>query len=98
MAAKWLIGEVARLGLEIVNINDQLADPTTLRLKVKTPSGVITTYAWPGAPEIVRDSVGVFHAYVALTEPGTYAFRFESDGVLMGAGERTLQVQKSLFA
>lgn len=98
MPANWIVGQVARLTAEVVNILDQPADPDALRLKVKTPGGVVTVYAWLTAPEVVRTGVGVFYADVPLLEAGVYAFRFEADGALMGASERTLTVRKSLFA
>lgn len=98
MAANWLIGEVARLRLEVININDQAADPSALRLKVKTPAGAVAIYAWPTSPEVVRTGVGNFYADIPLLEAGVYAFRFESDSPLMGASERSLTVKKSLFA
>lgn len=98
MAGSWLVGEVTRLRLEILDAEDLPADPSTLRLKVKTPGGVVSVYSWPFAPELVRTAVGVFYADVPLLEPGTYAFRFESDGPLMGASERLLSVRKSVFS
>lgn len=98
MPAKWVVGQMARLTAEVTDIADAPADPSVLRLKIKTPAGAVTTYAWPGAPELVRAGVGSFYADIALTEFGVYSFRFECDGALMGAGERTLTVGKSLFA
>lgn len=98
MAANWVVGQMARLTAELGNIDDAPVDPSVLRLKVKAPSGAVTVYAWPSAPEIVRVSIGIFTAAIPLVEAGVYAFRFESDAPLMGAAEKTLTVRKSLFA
>ncbi|MDR1995150.1 hypothetical protein [Azonexus sp.] len=97
MPAKWVVGQMARLTVEVTDIADAPTDPSLLRFKIKTPAGVVSTFAWPGAPELERTGVGVFYTDIPLLEPGVYAFRFESDGVLMGAGERTLTVAKSLI-
>lgn len=97
MAGNWVVGEVARLTAEIVDVMDAPIDPSALRIKVKAPSGTVTTYSWPGAPEITRQAEGVFFADVVLASAGVYAFRFETDAPSMGAAERTLTVRKSLF-
>lgn len=98
MPAKWVVGQMARLTVEVTDVADVPADPSLLRLKIRTPGAVVTTFAWPGAPELIRTGTGVFHADIPLLEHGAYAFRFECDGVLMGAGERTLTVAKSILA
>lgn len=60
-----------------VTDNGVPADPQTLALKVRTPAGIIMTYAYPAVP-IVRDSVGVYHADIVLTVPGTWVAQWET--------------------
>lgn len=92
----WLVGEVARITADIVDSDGAAVDPSTLRLKVMAPSGVVTVFAWPAAPEIERSGLGAFVARIPLLEGGLYAFRIETESPA-GASEKTLSVRKSLF-
>lgn len=77
-----------------------LADPTTVTLKWRVAGGVTTTWTRPAAgpdTEIVKDSVGVYHADITTTKPGTHYFRWEGTGVVTAAEESTFSV-KSFFA
>lgn len=98
MPANWIVGQVAHLTGEVTDLDGKLVDPTFLRLKIKTPAGVVRVLAWQTAPEIVRSGIGLFYADIPLDEDGTYIFRLESDGVLQGAEEASLKVKKSAFS
>lgn len=91
-----IVGEVARLMIEVVNIQDQPIDPPAMRLKVKAPNGVVTSYVWPGL-DIVRESLGNFYSDISLDLAGAYVFRVETDPPLQGACERAMTVRKSLI-
>lgn len=77
-----------------------LADPTTVTLKWRVAGGATTTWTRPAAgpdTQIVKDSVGVYHADIPTTEPGTHYFRWEGTGAVVAAEESTFSV-KSYFA
>lgn len=93
MSTNYLVGQVARLSVAITDMGGAAADPGALRLKVKTPAGVTTTYT-VGAG-IVHDGVGANHFDLALSEVGTWAWRWEADAPNAGADEGLLYVNPS---
>lgn len=92
---RWLAGEVARLTLALTDIAGAAADPGALRLKVKPPSGVVATYTYGIAAEVVKDSQGNYHADIPLTTAGEWRWRWESDTPNAGAVESFLSVSAS---
>ncbi len=93
----WLIGQTARLSVAITDAAAAAADPATLRLKTKTPAGVIATYTYGVGGEIVKDAVGAYHADIALSESGRWIWRWETDAPNAGADQGALTVQASLI-
>ena len=93
--ADFMIGESARLALALSTFEGSAADPAVLRLRVKSPSGAVTTYLYGVAPELVRDGVGQFRASIPLTEAGAWRYRWESEAPHQGAAEGALQVMAS---
>lgn len=80
------------------NVAGALADPTTVTLRWRVVGGVETTWTWtsgtPG-PNIVRDSVGVFHADIPVVAAGLHYFRWRGFGGVDAAEEGTFSVQSS---
>lgn len=91
----YIPGEVARLTLAVTSVAGAAADPGALRLKVKPPSGTVATYTYGGGAEIVRDTVGAYHADIQLTTAGLWAWRWELDTPNAGAAEGAVAVNKS---
>ncbi len=89
---EFLVGEVARIRVRALDIDGQTADPGAIALKVKAPAGIVTTY---GAPEVVRDAAGIYHADIPLNASGIWAYRWELSAPNAGAAEGVIQVQKS---
>ena len=92
----WLQGEVARLKVQITDPATNLAaDPGSVVLKVKAPSGAITNNAYPGT--ITRTAAGAFQCDVALTEKGKWLYRWETSTPYQGACQGDLSVTPSTF-
>jgi hypothetical protein len=91
----WLIGETARLSVEIADAANAAADPGALRLKVKNPVGTVQTYTYGVSGEVVRDALGAYHADILLATSGQWAWRWETDAPNAGAVEGALSVDKS---
>lgn len=70
----FTIGDEARLSATVRDVNAALVDPSTFTLTVRTPSGNVST----NTP--VRDSLGVYHFDLLLTESGSYGYRWASIG------------------
>lgn len=91
-----VIGEVAVIAVAIKNSAGLAADPSALRLITKSPSGLLTTYVFGVAIELVKDSVGNYHANVLMNEAGGWAYRWEADAPNAGANEGRITVKKSI--
>lgn len=68
------------------------ADPGTVTLKVKAPSGAVTTHA-----DTVRDSAGHYHFDLSITESGTWTYRWEGANGVETASETQFFVRKGAF-
>lgn len=83
------------------NAAGALTDPTTVNLKWRRHGETDTTWTWtsgtPG-PNIVRDSVGVFHADITVVEPGLHYFRWEGTGALVAAEEGSFSAESNFIA
>ena len=93
--AFYIPGELARMSLTAKDATGVLADPGALRLKVKTPAGIVTTYTYGSSAEVIKDSTGRYHADIQLTAAGVWAYRWELDAPNAGAAEGAITVQKS---
>ncbi len=83
-------GDVVRVSTTpgFKNALGALTDPTTVRLLWRVYSnGDLTTWVYGVDAEIVRDSIGLFHADIPITEAGTHSFRWEGDGTVTAAEE-----------
>lgn len=72
-------------------------DPTTIKAKVRLPSGAVTTYTYPTDAALVKDSTGVYHLDIPITTAGLYAYRWEGTGAAKAAEEATFDVEASRF-
>jgi uncharacterized protein YfaS (alpha-2-macroglobulin family) len=72
----------------------ELADPTEVTLRVRTPSGEIEII---GDDDITQDSVGNYHHDIDIDESGAWFYRWEGTGALVAAGESILRVRVSQF-
>lgn len=78
-------------------VNGVLTDPTSVTIKVKTPAGTVTTKSYPADPEVVRTGLGAFSYTFILTTAGSWWYRWEGAGAVIGAAERRFQVRASEF-
>lgn len=95
MADVFIPGEVARLPIRVTTLGGLLADPGSLTLLIKPPAGVVTSYAYGGAPEVIRDGEGLYHADIPLSAAGQWAYRWELSAPNAGAAEGVITVLKS---
>ncbi|HAF00399.1 MAG TPA: hypothetical protein DCG63_03805 [Methylophilaceae bacterium] len=91
-----VIGSAVKISVSIFNDLDVLTDPSALRLKVRSPAGVVTVYVFGAAAEIVKDSVGNYHGNIVLSAAGTWTYRWEADTPNAGVGEGKVLVKKSI--
>ena len=95
MAARYDVGDVARLTGTFTDIDDDVIDPETVACKVRKPSGTITTYTYDA--DITKSSTGIYYIDVDITEPGRWWNRYYSTGTGKAAGEQEFEVRESHF-
>lgn len=87
-------GDMISLNAQFYDENGDLADPTTVVLKVRNPLGVQNSFA------PVHLSVGDFqyNYNTDLTFPtGRYEYRFEGTGAIISAEEKSFYLNPSDF-
>jgi hypothetical protein len=67
-------------------------DPTTVRVIVRDPLGVSTTYTYGVGVQLAQDSAGHYRINVEAITLGTWIIRFEADGTFEGAQEDSFYV------
>jgi uncharacterized protein YfaS (alpha-2-macroglobulin family) len=73
------------------------ADPTNVFFSVKDPEGTQTDLTYGVGVEIVKDSVGNYHAAIDASVPGTWHYRFYATGSGKAADEGSFTVLRSNF-
>jgi hypothetical protein len=74
-----------------------LTDPTTVALRWHRHGEVDTVWTLAGG-QVVKDSVGVYHADITTAEPGLHYFRWEGGGALVVTIEGTFSVESFFIA
>lgn len=83
------------VGSGFINSAGDLADPTTVTLRWRVAGGPETTWVMGTDSQVVRDSVGVFHADIPVVAAGLHYFRWVGTGAVAAAKEGTFSVGSS---
>lgn len=88
------VGQQVRLSFTFRNLAGELADPTTVTVKVQDAAGAETSYS-----DAVHDSTGRYHKDITITTPGggVWYYRAEGTGALVAAGETSFPVRQTVF-
>lgn len=97
MSDVFLVGQVARIDADIRGETGLPADPGSLVLKTRLDTGVIMSYVYGQAPEVVRDATGAFHAELPLMLAGQLFYRWETDAPNKGAAEGRIVIAAGRF-
>ena len=98
MSSYWQ-GQLVRLETTVTDLDGNLVDPTTLTLKYGQSGGIPTVLTWAGG-QIIRDSLGMFHAdvpAVAQITPQQIDYEFIATGAATAAGAGRFTVKKLPF-
>lgn len=88
MANTYDVGDLIRCSGAFTDASSVAVDPTVITFKFKNPSETITTYVFGVNAELVKDSVGNYHADVDVNDRGAWLYRFEGSGAVgQSAGE-----------
>lgn len=90
-------GNLVRIDGAFTDSNDAPADPSTVVLKVKDPTGATTTYTQGVDPDLIKDNVGFYHLDLQPTLEGVWHYRWEGSGAIKAAGDGRFYVKDSVF-
>lgn len=85
----FIVGQVVRLPVRILNRAGQGVDPGTVVLKIRPPGRSLAL------PEVVKDAIGRYHVDVVADVAGPWAYRWEFAAPNAGAAEGGFLVQPS---
>jgi hypothetical protein len=90
-------GDIVRVATTpgFVNAAGALTDPTVVRLRWRVAGGTETTWIYLTDSQVVKDSVGVYHADIPVIAAGLHYFRWEGTGTVTAAEESTFNVVTS---
>lgn len=74
-----------------------LTDPTVVTLRWRR-HGEAETVWLVAAGQVVKDSTGVYHADIPVTEPGLHYYRWEGTGAVAAAAEGTFSAESNFIA
>jgi len=89
------IGDSVRLKATFT-VSEVNTDPTTITLKVKTPSGVTTSYTYAGG-QVTKQETGIYYKDINLDDDGMWYYRWEGTGTVIASEEHSLKVDPSEF-
>lgn len=90
------LGDVVELEATFTDDDGELADPTTITLKIKDPSANVTTLTYAAA-ELTRESMGVYYYNLTIDEAGMWYYRWISTGTPATAEEACFYCRASQF-
>lgn len=96
--ATYTRGQQIRFTVTVTDSAAALGDPTGVVFRHTTPDGTVTVQTYPADAEPIRDSLGVFHVDLTLSNVGSHDYRWEASGDLIGAVEQKFDVKASAFS
>lgn len=85
----YVVTSSVTLTATFTNIAGIPANPTTVVLTVKSPSGVTST------PSVTNTSTGVYTATFSLTAPGRWSYEWQATGAIEVATDGVIDVRSS---
>lgn len=73
------VGTLARISIEIRDVNGQLTDPTALSLDIRLPDGTtVGPYTDETTPTVAKDGTGLYHLDYPTVQPGPHIAHWDS--------------------
>jgi hypothetical protein len=91
----YVIGEFPRLTGEF-RVDGVLTDPDAVRFIYTPPGGERTVLVYGEDDEVVREAEGKYYVDLELVTAGTWHYRWESDGAVEAAAQKTIRVQRDI--
>jgi hypothetical protein len=79
-------------------ITQAFADPTTVKFKVRAPSGTETVYTFGVDANVTKQATGRYRGYFDVgNADGDWYARWTGEGALVAACEDPVPIEKSVF-
>jgi hypothetical protein len=86
------VGDLVELSCTFTDKNLIPADPSTIALQIKPPSGSVVEYTY-ALGQITKIGVGLYVYNLSISEEGTHNYRWVGGGAVQAAGENCFRVR-----
>jgi hypothetical protein len=90
-------GQEVRISASFSNLANVATDPSSVTIKVKSPSESVETFVYGTDSELAKDGTGLYHLNYTPDIHGVWFYRVESTGPATAAKEGTFVVKESAF-
>lgn len=90
-------GDSVRLSAIFTDSGSVTGDPVTVQFFWRNPAGVTGSAQYGTGTAIVRQATGIYYYDTALGAPGTFWYRWQSTGSLVGSEEQSFTIRHPRF-
>lgn len=90
-------GDLVRISFVFKNSAGAPIDPAVVKIAVKDPAGVTTTYTYGTDSQLVKDSTGNYHLDQSAQHSGEYHYKPFSTGAGQAAAKGSFTVEQDDF-
>jgi hypothetical protein len=87
------VGTEVRVTGTFKDADGAVANPTTISLVVRDPSGNEATYTYGGAGTITKGSTGIYHQGITTDEEGVWVYQWTGTGAVVTVDEGWFNVE-----
>ncbi len=88
------LGDVVRVSATFTDADtDSVIDPDVVKLSVRTPAGIVTTYTYGVGGNVVKEAVGQYYSVINANQAGFWFYRWWSTGFGQAAKENEFKVR-----
>lgn len=91
------IGDLVRLSVQFNDADSAAVDPTVITVRYADPTGLVTQMTYETDVAVYRADVGAYYVDFIVNRAGTWAYRWQSSGLVTAATEGQFQVRRSAF-
>lgn len=89
-----IVGDARKFTATFLDLSGNEADPDTVTLEVRAPSGAIVTYA---GNDIVNEQIGVYSKIVSFDEVGEWSIEWQGSGAIQKVANFSFYVKPQLI-
>lgn len=90
-------GDLKRFAATFKNSSGTPTDPSAVTFKYTKPSGTTTTLTYSVDVALVKDSTGVYHVDLSLSEKGRWYYQWKGTGAVEEVEEGEFEVFSGAF-